>query len=264
MALVTSNMKSLHILMTSQKLIGLHITTKIPIIVPTLNLLSTSSLVQNGTFEAPKRPKGAFFQFRDDALLKLDEQSKTKKQTDVSVILGEKWNLLPDEEKMVYRDRFLKEREEYKKKLADIMNDPNLKGKLELLQQEKIKKMADKAKRKARLEKNDLMKKLGRPKQPPNAYSLFVAEEMKKLKGTGKGAGFNIGSRAKLIGESWKLLNEDDKGRYIAQSEELKAQYDAVLEEWKRRMLEQEKFSDIADAQKKLNRKRENRRKLDK
>jgi len=258
MALLTSCIKTSTVLSISQKLIGLHVTTKIPLTASKVKLFSNSSAVQGGQFELPKRPNTAFFRFKKDAELLLDEQSKKKKLTERSVILGEKWHQLPQGEKQVYIDQVRQDQEEYKKKLSDIQNDPNLKDQLLVLEQEKLRKRTEKAARKARLDKKDLMKNLGRPKLPPNPYALFFVEQRKKYK--------NIVSQeaTKQIAESWKVLNQDDKEKYVAEYKPLKEKYAAELEAWKLKMLEDDKMDDVSKAQQTLNKKRAHLTKLNK
>merc|ERR1712038_2214517 len=127
----------------------------------------------------------------------------------------------------MYIDRFNQEFEEHKQKLAEIKGDPKFHEQLELLKQEKSRKRTELAYQKARRDRTKLMKNLGRPKQALSAYNLYFVEQIPKYKTE------SIKKAAGKIAESWKLLNEDEKEKYISDAKVLKDKYKVDIEAWK-------------------------------
>ena len=252
MALITSLRSTT--MSICQKLIELHVTNKIPLAACNVKLLSTFSSLQSSTFELPKKPKTAYFQFSADAVLLLNKADKMKSPVKLAPILGEKWNQLPEVEKQVYLDRHAQEYEEYKKKMADIQNDPKLKDQLVFLEQEKLRKRREKAANKARRDKRELMKNLGQPKKPSTAYMLYFAEQKKN--------GANEGM--KQIADLWKLLNEGERKKYDLEAKAMKEKYKVELEAWKVKMLEDDQMDGINNARQKVTAKRTSLQKLNK
>ena len=65
-------------------------------------------------------------------------------------------------------------------------------------------------------------------KRPLNAYMLFSSDQRAAIKAANPTAG--LGEVAKMIGDKWKTLSEDEKAPYTRQAEALKAEYVAAKE----------------------------------
>jgi len=202
----------------------------------------------------PKRPKTPFFQFRADNS-KFDQEFHNKKGIEQAAVLGQMWAQLSDEEKKVYKDQFLRDQEEYKKKIAEIEADPNLQAQLMALKDDKAQIRKEKSHKKALKAKQRLMKDLGRPKSPASAYMVFSSEMRKKESGKGKGKSFML-DQTKRFAEMWKQLSNDQKQKFEEESKVLKENYKAELEAWKQKMISDDKMEDIDLAQEKLTAKR--------
>jgi hypothetical protein len=185
----------------------------------------------------------------------LSQSSPKKKPVELAPILSEKWGLLGDAGKQVYQEQYMREMEDYKKKIAAIEADPILNDQLVMLKQEESKKRAEGAFMKARKEKSLLLKDLGRPKKAPNPYILFVTEkfQMHHKKSS------KLTETTKMMRELWKSLSEGEKEEYKAKSSKLQEEYKVELEAWKLKFQDDE---NIANVQKKLTNASKRKKKL--
>ena len=211
---------------------------------------SCSSLYNNGNVEIPKKPMTPFFQYKSQELKVIRKQSPDKKVLEITGILADRWNQMSGEEKEVYQTRYLQDKAEYQKKIEQLEANPSTKVQLEIFKAEKVKKNREKAYAKALLSKRRLDKNLGRPKLPPSGWTLYFTEQMKGVT-DGK-----LLDRTKSVAQSWKALDENEKLKYNTKAIKMREQYEADLEIWKQKMLNDDRTDDIEEAITKINQKR--------
>jgi len=113
---------------------------------------------------------------------------------------AQKWNSMNDEEKQPFLDVAAKDRDRYKKEMA-------------------IYKPARDA---------------NKPKRPGTAFMLFMADFRKQMAGKEPEGG--VAALAKLGGERWRGMNEEDKRPYVDKQNEEKLRYEASMEDYRRKV----------------------------
>ena len=202
----------------------------------------------------PKKPLTSFFLFRDENVEKVKRQYPNKRVTEQMSMISEMWKNLTEEQKEAYKNKYNDAMEVYKQKIERMENDPKLGPQLAQLREEKKEKMAARAYQKAKIERRNFLKELGKPKKAAvSAYSVFSQEIFKSLhkKGT------PVTATTKAISEKWKNLTDAEKEPYVAKYEKAKEAHDAAMLAWKEKL-----DDDNADAIKGLNEKMNRKRKL--
>lgn len=69
-----------------------------------------------------------------------------------------------------------------------------------------------------------------KPLMPYSAYLIFFNQERPKIKA--ESPGLNFADAAKLLGERWRNMPEQDKEKYQQEAAVLKANYDLEMEKW--------------------------------
>jgi high mobility group protein B3 len=108
-------------------------------------------------------------------------------------------------------------------------------------------KQEDKEKRlqKTKLKLGKLKSELGKPTRYPQAYNLFVKEQISGLQGP-------VVSNIKLAADKWKSLSEIQKSPYVKKSTELKAIYEKDLAAWEAKQAAEGGLAQIEALQKKI------------
>ena len=200
----------------------------------------------------PKKPLTSFFLFRDENVEKVKRQYPNKRVTEQMSMISEMWKNLTEEQKEAYKNKYNDAMEVYKQKIERMENDPKLGPQLAQLREEKKEKMAARAYQKAKIERRNFLKELGKPKKAAvSAYSVFSQEIFKSLhkKGT------PVTATTKAISEKWKNLTDAEKEPYVAKYEKAKEAHDAAMLAWKEK-LEDENADAIKGLNEKMNRKR--------
>ncbi|XP_067119603.1 uncharacterized protein [Centruroides vittatus] len=110
-----------------------------------------------------------------------------------------KWNSMKDEDKQPFLDVAAKDRERYRKEMA-------------------IFKPA---------------KDTNKPKRPGTAFMLFMADFRKEMAGKEPEGG--VAALAKLAGERWRGMSEEDKRPYVEKQNEERVRYEQSMEEYRRK-----------------------------
>ncbi|KAK0403687.1 hypothetical protein QR680_017068 [Steinernema hermaphroditum] len=151
----------------------------------------------------------------------IQEEAKNKMPgaavTSVFVAAKEKWSAMSVSEKNKYREEADKIGEQRRQEF----------GKLPLSQQEEM--IREYKEHKERLAKNAKNREKrrdkeakGYPKVPPNAYSLFVKEQL-----TGQASG-SATERMAECAKKWKTMQLGEKAKYESQAEQLKKEYEVA------------------------------------
>lgn len=75
-----------------------------------------------------------------------------------------------------------------------------------------------------------------KPKRPGTAFMLFMADFRKEMAGKEPEGG--VAALAKLGGERWRNMTEEDKRPYVERQNEEKIRYEASMEEYRRKVFE--------------------------
>ena len=229
---------------------------------PTTNvaLFATASKPSSGQLSLPKKPPTAYFMFRNEVYEKIKKKNPKAKAPEVATVIGQKWQELDDAKKEAYKGSYNAAMVDFNAKMAAIEADPKLNLQLAQIKEEKAKKMADRAHRKAKLEKKSLLKDLGRPKlETQSGYSLFFKENFPKLHKKGNA----VTVATKTISERWNMLAPERKQPYLDAYAKIKAEYDMKLAAWKEKLNENlEDAESVENANKKLAQKTKRKKKL--
>merc|ERR1719445_2616704 len=185
---------------------------------------------------------------------KMKRQYPNQKITEQMTAISEMWRNLTEEQREGYKNKYNDAMEAYKQKMERMENDPKLGPQLAKLKEEKKEKMAARAYLKAKIERRNFLKELGKPKKSAvSAYSIFSQELFKSIhqKGT------PVTATTKIISEKWKNLTDAEKEPYAAKYEKAKEAHDAAMLAWKEKLDDEN-----ADAIKGLNNKMYRKRQL--
>ncbi|XP_064634330.1 transcription factor A, mitochondrial-like [Lineus longissimus] len=169
----------------------------------------------------PKRPSTSFNRFYMEKLIEIREKHPdVKTVTGLSKIAGGMWKSLSEEDKKVYKDAYLKEKEEFDAKMT-----PKVK---QLMKEKALEKKVEKSKKKTKKES----KSLGRPRPPPSGYSLFVKEKSSDVT-------HSLSAQQELmkdLAQLWKAMVEAEKKPYRDRAAIERAQYQKDLKDWEKKM----------------------------
>ncbi|GER33007.1 high mobility group family protein [Striga asiatica] len=154
---------------------------------------------------------------------------------EMSTLLGSKWKAITDEEKKPYEEKYLAQKEAYLKIIGNekreheamklLEDEHKQKTAMELLEQYlQFKQEAEKDNKKTKKEKDPL-----KPKQPMSAYFIFSNERRVALLAENK----KILEIAKITGEEWKNMTEQQKEPYEKLALKNKEQYLQEMEVYK-------------------------------
>lgn len=149
---------------------------------------------------APKRATTAYINFTQWYREELKKSGRPiPKIGDFGKECASKWNTMCEEEKQPFLDVAAKDRERYKKEMA-------------------VYKPARDA---------------NKPKRPGTAFMLFMADFRKQMAGKEPEGG--VAALAKLGGERWRNMTDEDKRPYVEKQNEEKLRYEASMEDYRRK-----------------------------
>ena len=73
-----------------------------------------------------------------------------------------------------------------------------------------------------------------KPKRPGTAFMLFMGDFRKEMAGKEPEGG--VAALAKLGGERWRNMTEDDKRQYVEKQNEEKIRYEAAMEVYRQKV----------------------------
>lgn len=149
---------------------------------------------------APKRATTAYITFTQ---WYREEMKKSGRQIprigDFGKECAGKWNTMSDEDKQPFLSAAARDRERYKREMA-------------------VYKPA---------------RDVNKPKRPGTAFMLFMADFRKEMAGKEPEGG--VAALAKLGGERWRGMSEEDKRPYVERQNEEKMKYEQNMEEYRRK-----------------------------
>jgi hypothetical protein len=159
----------------------------------------------------------AFFRF-SNSIRKEVEAETGLSGVKTAPIIGQRWQAVDQETKDELSQEYQEEMVVWKKEFAAYKETDDYKN----FQEKKNAKQAKKARK---------MKDPNAPKRPLTAYFLYVAEVRPDVvEEIGKS---DIAAVGKKCGEMWRNLSEEEKSKYIETANELKAEYQEEMNEYK-------------------------------
>ncbi|KAF5196564.1 high mobility group B protein 6-like [Thalictrum thalictroides] len=189
--------------------------------------------------EKQKKPCAAYVLWCKDQWNEVKKENPNAEFKEISNILGTKWKNLSVEEKKPYEEKYQEDKEAYlqivgkEKRENEAMSlleeDQKQKVAMELLEQYlHFKQESDEAinKKKAKKEKDPL-----KPKQALSAYFLYMKERRAALVEEKQ----NVTEIAKITGEEWKNMSEEQRKPYEEIAKKQKEEYTKEMELYKQK-----------------------------
>ena len=147
--------------------------------------------------------------------------------------VAQEWRESSEDTRNRYQEKFEALFAEYKKKMAEIEANPELKAKLDALKMEQAKKRASKVAKQAYKAK----KEAGMPQRPNTAYQTFYKQkfeaEQRRLESQ-MGTKPKVSEVCKNLAETWNNMAEDQKEVYKRDYEAKIADHAKKLEQWQK------------------------------
>ncbi|XP_038882160.1 high mobility group B protein 6-like [Benincasa hispida] len=188
-----------------------------------------------------KRPAPPYILWCKDQWNEIKKENPEAEFKEISNILGAKWKSVSAEEKKPYEERYQAEKESYllitskEKRESEAMKlleeEQKQKTAMELLEQYlQFKEETEKENKKKKKQKDPL-----KPKQPMSAFFLFSNERRASLLDENK----NVLEVAKIAGEEWKNMTEEQRGPYEEMAKKNKEKYMQEMEIYKQKKEEE-------------------------
>ncbi|XVE58018.1 hypothetical protein DITRI_Ditri04bG0136500 [Diplodiscus trichospermus] len=188
-----------------------------------------------------KRPSPPYILWCKDQWNEVKKENPEADFKEVSNILGAKWKTVTAEEKKPYEEKYQTEKEAYLQVIAKekreseamklLEDEHKQKTAMELLEQYlQFKQEAEKETKKSKKERDPL-----KPKQPMSAFFLFSNERRAALLAESK----NVLEVAKIAGEEWKNMTDEQRGPYEEMAKKNKETYLLEMEVYKQKKEEE-------------------------
>ncbi|XP_022733299.1 high mobility group B protein 6-like [Durio zibethinus] len=188
-----------------------------------------------------KRPSPPYILWCKDQWNEVKREKPEADFKEVSNILGAKWKTVTAEEKKPYEEKYQAEKEAYLQVIAKekreseamklLEDEHKQKTAMELLEQYvQFKQEAEKDTKKTKKERDPL-----KPKQPMSAFFLFSNERRAALLTENN----NVLEVAKIAGEEWKNMTEEQRRPYEEMAKKNKEKYMQEMEVYKQKKEEE-------------------------
>ncbi|XP_076458286.1 transcription factor A, mitochondrial-like isoform X2 [Babylonia areolata] len=177
------------------------------------------------SLQPPKRPPGAFLKFMNQRSQEITAKFPDASHVERCKIAGQLWRNLDSDEKNTLKLGAREELQDYHKKYQTFLEQLNCQETVQFLQGKK-----DKRKKKAFSKRKKEFQRLGRPKKPPNCFSLYI-KETRAQQGRADPPGFLQG-----LVQSWKLMSENEKEIYRTKANREKGKYEQEMTRWEQKM----------------------------
>jgi len=222
----------------------------------TKNCLSTSSISSSFRFLSispifhekfstdgfPKKPPTPWINFYSNNYPAYRKSFPDLSTPELMRKISSEWSKVPEAEKSRLQALYLKEKENYAVKLAQVPQEMVDKAK-----DSKKSKHLGKQKKSAEAELKSLFEKLKKPKKPLSAYMLYTMDRRPKLS-----ANLSSTEKVKQMAAEWRQLSKQTKELYERKNKELLVKYEEDLEKWSMKMFEEGKNEEIAAIQSKV------------
>ncbi|XP_043476725.1 transcription factor A, mitochondrial [Leptopilina heterotoma] len=188
--------------------------------------LKRTQYTKYGIPEPPKKPKTAFFKFKEIELPQIRKDNPGLVMAKVLRILGDKWAEYPEEKKenlkLESRNDFDKYKETYSIYKTSLTPE-------QLETMEKTKKKIELKKIASTLNKK--RKEMDKPKRPANPYNMYCRDKYETFDNS-----ISFKERITSIASSWKTENLSVKNKYKEQYQKNMIEYNINLKDWEQKM----------------------------
>jgi len=184
----------------------------------------------------PKRPLSSYFLFSNERRAVLQQKMPDKKLTELSKLISVEWKELSDEQKEKYASKAKKAKDKYDKNLAAYKKTEDY-----AKYQQKLEYWKQSEKEAAKMDESGApVKKVSLPRKPKDAncpkrsassYFLFGNSVRARIKA--ENPDLKVTEIAKLIGEEWRKLSEEEKKPFNDEAIKLKAKYLEAMEKYR-------------------------------
>ena len=183
--------------------------------------------IYNATLEKlPRKPPGMFGLFVKENYSKVQAgMIPGTSAREVMPVLSNKWRNLRSTEKERLKQKYETIQEEYKQQVISFR---------QRLTTEERAYLDEKHGPKMRQLDKERRHFLGYPKSPPSPFILFMQKSAESLKSA------SVIERAKMLGQKWKTMSEEEKEVYFEENRKAHTQYNMEIAKWK------EKYSEVA------------------
>lgn len=188
---------------------------------------------------APKKNLSAYFLFTNERRQELKVQYPEKKLTELTTLMATEWKAMDEATKKTYQDRAIADKENYLTALAEYKKTENY-----TQYQVKLSGWKEEQKLTASKKAAKKPKDVNAPKKPPTAYFLFTNKVRAAV--TAANPDMKITEIAKVLGQKWKEISEEEKKEYQDEAAKLKEQHKITVEEYKKSDLYQEYLQTVA------------------
>lgn len=197
---------------------------------------------------APPKALSSYFLFSKERRPLLAEENKDKKITEISKLIAAEWKTMSEEDKSKYVDQAKKDKDEYAIKLAKYKetedwknyekamkkwNDANPKNGKGSRGGKSSKSSKSKGKGKEKALKKPVRPKEtqhGAPKKPSTSYFIFTSDKRPEI--TKNYPEKKVTEIAKMLGDEWKGISDEEKKKYQEKATKLKNVYDSEIAKW--------------------------------
>ncbi|ESN90645.1 hypothetical protein HELRODRAFT_166348 [Helobdella robusta] len=170
-----------------------------------------------------KAPRGPYMIFSNDKMSELRSANPGLKIPELGKMVGKMWREMPENDKMLYKEKFLIEKEKFQEMMKKLSDDER-----KQIKDEKKEKRVQKHARKIK----NMKKKLGKPKpSDTNPYILFAKSKMLER------GDANLNMYVQGVSDFWKKMPEEDKQPFIEQAKKNSLKYRKELAEWEKEMV---------------------------
>jgi len=189
---------------------------------------------------APKKNLSAYFIFTNKRRGELREQHPDKKLTQLTTLMAAEWKSMDPATKKAYQDQADADKENYNTSMAEYKKTENY-----AMYQAKLSGWKTEQKLTADKKAAKKPKDVNAPKKPPTAYFLFTANIRAEV--TAANPDLKITQLAKVMGQKWKGLPEDEKKPFQDEAARLKQEHITTVANYRQSDLYKAYLSKVAE-----------------
>ncbi|PVD27936.1 hypothetical protein C0Q70_10512 [Pomacea canaliculata] len=183
------------------------------------HLISMSQSTQSS--DAPKKPPKPFVKFLKEKISEIKMNDPGISPSEINKTASRMWRQLGPEGQRTYRLQSREEYVDYKKKNSQYLGEE---------QAAQLDKSAENVSIR-KLKRKHEMRILGKPKQPPTAYQMFMRSSWLEQDGS------SVAQKSKVLAANWHNMPEEEKKKYEEDARLEKDKYLKELKEWEEQMM---------------------------
>ena len=189
------------------------------------------------TPERPKRPVSPYIMF-----VMQNGKNLEGRPTDKIKVLGRQWGEMNDEARRPYIAQSEAEKQKYEERMKKFMAQLEKNGNVEFFKASEVMARSETSIRRLKRDIQKLEDEMDKPKNaPPNAYSLFVADERKGLTG-------RVVDTSRAIADKWKSMSSAQKMIFNDKLNAIKLERGKQMAAWEKKNMSSEKMTELEKA----------------